>query len=170
MTPSRFKIIVAGDAGVGKSTFIQRHLTSNFNVKYEPTLGVDVHPLHLNTTYGPVVLDLWDTAGQEKYGGLGEKYSKDAKGLLVMYDINSGTSYKHVAGWIKTTLKVSPEIPVVVCGNKSTKVDMVFPEYGAAPKCNATYFDISVKDSRNLNKPLEELARKLMGYSDLEIL
>ena len=60
-----FKLILVGDGGVGKTTFVKRHLTGEFEKKYVATLGVEVHPLLFHTNRGPLKFNVWDTAGQE---------------------------------------------------------------------------------------------------------
>ncbi len=54
---------------VGKTTFVKRHLTGEFEKKYNATVGVEVHPLQFQTNRGLIVYNVWDTAGQEKFGG-----------------------------------------------------------------------------------------------------
>jgi GTPase SAR1 family protein len=60
-----FKLILVGDGGVGKTTFVKRHLTGEFEKKYVATLGVEVHPLQFHTNRGPIKFNVWDTAGHE---------------------------------------------------------------------------------------------------------
>jgi hypothetical protein len=60
-----FKLILVGDGGVGKTTFVKRHLTGEFEKKYVATLGVEVHPLLFHTNRGPIKFNVWDTAGLE---------------------------------------------------------------------------------------------------------
>ena len=69
-----FKCVLVGDGGTGKTTFVKRHLTGEFEKKYVATLGVEVHPLVFNTNRGPIRFNVWDTAGQEKFGGLRDGY------------------------------------------------------------------------------------------------
>ncbi|OXB70746.1 UNVERIFIED_CONTAM: hypothetical protein H355_003781 [Colinus virginianus] len=69
-----FKLILVGDGGVGKTTLVKRHLTGEFEKKYIPTLGVEVHPLKFQTNFGQIIFNVWDTAGQEKFGGLRDGY------------------------------------------------------------------------------------------------
>lgn len=91
-----FKLILVGDGGVGKTTFVKRHLTGEFEKKYVgmfylhlkiylmilkcyfiyflATLGVEVYPLKFYTSCGPIQFNVWDTAGQEKFGGLRDGY------------------------------------------------------------------------------------------------
>jgi GTPase SAR1 family protein len=52
--------------GAGKTTFVKRHLTGEFEKRYVATLGVEVHPLEFQTSRGAIVFNVWDTAGQEK--------------------------------------------------------------------------------------------------------
>jgi len=68
------KIVVIGDGGTGKTTFIKRHLTGEFVKAYNPTIGADVYPLRFHTNMGIFDLQVWDTAGQEKFGALRDAY------------------------------------------------------------------------------------------------
>jgi GTP-binding nuclear protein Ran len=58
-----FKVILVGDGGVGKTTFIRRHLSGKFEKRYIATLGVEVHPVDFHTNYGIIRFNMWDTAG-----------------------------------------------------------------------------------------------------------
>ena len=71
---AEFKVVLVGDGGVGKTTFVKRHITGEFEKKYIATLGVEVHPMVFYTTLGEVRMNVWDTAGQEKLGGLRDGY------------------------------------------------------------------------------------------------
>jgi GTP-binding nuclear protein Ran len=64
MQPVSFKIVLVGDGGVGKTTFVKRCRTGEFEKKYIATQGVDVVPLTFHTNYGPIIFKVWDCAGQ----------------------------------------------------------------------------------------------------------
>jgi GTP-binding nuclear protein Ran len=70
-----FKLVLVGDGGVGKTTFVKRHLTGEFEKKYNATVGVEVHPLQFQTNRGLIIYNVWDTAGQEKFGGKKKNFS-----------------------------------------------------------------------------------------------
>ena len=62
----KFKLVLVGDGGVGKTTFVKRHETGEFEKKYVATVGAEVHPMEFHTDKGKIVFNVWDTAGQEK--------------------------------------------------------------------------------------------------------
>lgn len=58
---SSFKLILVGDGGSGKSTFVKRHLSGEFEKMYIATMGVEVHPLKFATNFGEIIFETWDT-------------------------------------------------------------------------------------------------------------
>eukprot|EP00049_Salpingoeca_infusionum_P017495 m.353206 g.353206 ORF g.353206 m.353206 type:complete len:218 (+) comp16706_c0_seq1:3558-4211(+) len=166
----RFKLVLLGDGGTGKTTFVKRHLTGEFEKKYVATLGVDVHPLIFNTNHGPVCFDVWDTAGQEKLGGLRDGYYINGKCAILMFDVTSRVTYKNVPNWYRDLVRVCDQIPIVLCGNKVDMKDRkVKPkQITFHRKKNLQYYDISAKSNYNYEKPFLWLARKLSGEPGLE--
>ena len=161
----RFKIILVGDQGVGKTTLIHRHLTGNFRRVYTPTLGVDVNPLMFHTNHGSIVFDCWDIAGD-----LGGAYFMETKGVIMLFDVLNQASYDHLDDWRDTISQEAVPIgtPTVVCGNKiDCKDRVVIPKDIHCP-LGVMYYDISARSNFNYEKPFLYLARKLTGYEDLE--
>lgn len=171
--PTQFKIVLVGDGDVGKTTFVKRFLTNEFESKYVATLGVEVHPIHLQTNYGLIIFNMWDCAGVEKYGGLRDGYYVLANGCLVMYDVTNGESMLHASKWKNDVIgvfnnsinkpshnveKLGGTFPCVVCGTKGDLINIEGEDI------------ISTKDSKNIYKPLVKLARMLMNKPDLQIL
>jgi len=69
-----FKVLLVGDGATGKTTFIKRHVSGEFERKYIPSVGAEVSPLLFYTTRGPIKFNVWDTAGQERFGALRDVY------------------------------------------------------------------------------------------------
>jgi len=165
-----FKLVLVGDGGVGKTTFVKRHMTGEFEKKYVATLGVEVHPLAFTTNRGPITFNVWDTAGQEKFGGLRDGYYIQGQCAIIMFDVTSRITYKNVPTWHKDLVRVCENIPIVLCGNK---VDIKDRKVKAKAitfhrKKNLQYYDISAKSNYNFEKPFLWLARKLAGDPNLE--
>jgi len=158
-------MILVGDGGVGKTTFVKRHLTGEFEKKYIATLGVEVHPLKFFTNRGPIIFNIWDTAGQEKFGGLRDGYYIQGQAAIVMFDVTSRITYKNVPNWHRDLIRVCENIPIVLVGNK---VDIKDRKVKAKQitfhrKKNLQYYDVSAKSNYNFEKPFLWLGRKLTG-------
>ncbi|KAG0298861.1 GTP-binding nuclear protein gsp1/Ran [Linnemannia gamsii] len=168
-TPT-FKLVLVGDGGTGKTTFVKRHLTGEFEKKYIATLGVEVHPLSFTTNFGQIIFNTWDTAGQEKFGGLRDGYYINGQCGIIMFDLTSRITYKNVPNWHRDLVRVCENIPIVLCGNKvDIKERKVKPKaIDFHRKKSLQYYDISAKSNYNFEKPFLWLARKLSGHQDLE--
>lgn len=164
-----FKLILVGDGGVGKTTFVKRHLTGEFEKKYVATLGVEVHPLIFHTNRGPIKFNVWDTAGQEKFGGLRDGYYIQGQCAIIMFDVTSRITYKNVPNWHRDLTRVCENIPIVLCGNKVEIKDrkVKAKQITFHRKKNLQYYDISAKSNYNFEKPFLWLARKLSGVNQL---
>lgn len=136
---------------------------------------------------GAIQFDVWDTAGQEKFGGLRDGYYINGQCGIIMFDVTSRITYKNVPNWHRMLLSISPRphylanfalgdlvrvcenIPIVLCGNK---VDVKERKVKAKTitfhrKKNLQYYDISAKSNYNFEKPFLWLARKLVGNQTL---
>ncbi|KAJ3039288.1 GTP-binding nuclear protein gsp1/Ran [Rhizophlyctis rosea] len=151
-----FKLVLVGDGGTGKTTFVKRHLTGEFEKKYVATLGVEVHPLQFHTNFGPICFNTWDTI--------------QGQCAIIMFDVTSRITYKNVPNWHRDLVRVCENIPIVLTGNK---VDIKERKVKAKNitfhrKKNLQYYDISAKSNYNFEKPFLWLARKLIANPNLE--
>lgn len=161
--PTKNKIIVVGDGGVGKTTFVQRYTQGTFQNRYVPTLGVEVVYLDSELNHLPLEdttpnsTSVWDTAGQEEYIGIREGYYVGATGAIVMFDVTDLKSFKSVPSWLKCIRNTCGNIPIYICGNKVDVVGRVvspaligdFMKKGAGG--NTFYQDVSAKSCYNFD-------------------
>jgi GTP-binding nuclear protein Ran len=169
MDSSTFKIILAGDGGVGKTSLVKRWIFNEWGPKYIATLGTEHYEMMLNTNYGPITLNLWDCAGQEKFGGIKEDYYIGANGALLVFDLTSKLSYRNISDWDASIQRICEGIPTVVVGTKSDIAgrklhasDITFPHTRGYH-----YAETSAKNITNVKEPLLLLARQLTGKPDL---
>jgi len=168
---AEYKLVLCGDGGTGKTTFVKRHLTGEFEKKYIATLGVEVHPMEFCTTRGVIRFQVWDTAGQEKLSCLRDGYYIGAHCAIIMFDVCSRVTYKNVTKWCKELTRVCEKIPIVLVGNKVDVADrkvkasqILFPK-----KYGIQYYDISAKSNYQFEKPFLYLLKKLSGDPNLTL-
>lgn len=166
-----FKLVLVGDGGVGKTTFVKRHLTGEFEKRYIATLGVEVHPMPFFTSHGQVVFNVWDTAGQEKLGGLRDGYYIGGNCGIIMFDVCSRITYSNVPKWYKDLTRVCEAIPIVLVGNKVDVRDrkVKAKQITFHRKKNLQYYDISAKSNYQFEKPFVWLLRRMVSDQNLTL-
>jgi len=104
------KLVLVGDGGVGKSTLINKLLYDEFDPMYIATLGVEVYPWN--------GYNIWDTAGQNKFGGLRDGYYINADLAIIMVDVTSKLTAKSIKEWYNSLKRMSPNVKVAIFLNK----------------------------------------------------
>ena len=115
------KIVLIGNSGVGKTCISQKYVNENYVEQAGSTVGASYFQKYLVIDGKAVQLDIWDTAGQEKYRSMGKMFYKDAYIVLFIYDITNKQSFLELKNvWYKE-LKTTGEKHTVlgVVGNKS---------------------------------------------------
>jgi small GTP-binding protein len=167
----RFKICIFGDAGVGKTSLIQRYLTGLFKEKYNTTIGMDFYIKKLNVEKKSITLQIWDFAGEEKFRFLMPSCAQGADGALFMYDITRYNTLKNLIEWLKIFKEVNPSenkyVPAILLGGKAD-----LQEFRAVPSDDAVriakehgllqIFECSSKRGTNVEDTFEYLAKHLM--------
>ena len=150
---------------------MKRHLTGEFEKKYVATWGVEVHPLVSHTNRGRITFKVWDTAGQEKSGGLRDGYHIQTQCAVTMFDVTSRVTYKKVPNWHRDLARVCENIPMVLCGNQVDVKDRKVEAKSSAfhRKKTLQYNDISAESDYSFEEPSLWLARKRIGDPNVEL-
>ncbi|XP_030049560.1 ras and EF-hand domain-containing protein [Microcaecilia unicolor] len=178
-TEKAYKIVLAGDAAVGKSSFLMRLCKNEFRGNTSATLGVDFQMKTLVVDGEPTVLQLWDTAGQERFRSIAKSYFRRADGVLLLYDVSCEKSFLNVREWIDTIEDATHEnIPIMMVGNKA---DLRLVASDQGQKCvpvsygeklamtyNALFCETSAKEGSNIVEAVLHLAREVRKRSDTE--
>ena len=165
---TRHKIIFVGDAGVGKTTIIGRIMDNPFSEVYEPSIGVDFMSKNIKYQGQNIKLQMWDTAGQEKYKGLIPSYVRNSSIVFLVYDISSKTSFDNIPNWINF-IKSIENTTLVLCGNK---IDLdkreVKKEDGEelAKKEGISFFEVSAKTDENIKNMFYNVVADLPTFSE----
>ncbi|XP_037350099.1 ras and EF-hand domain-containing protein [Talpa occidentalis] len=172
-----YKIVLAGDAAVGKSSFLMRLCKNEFRGNTSATLGVDFQMKTLIVDGEKTVLQLWDTAGQERFRSIAKSYFRRADGVLLLYDVTCEKSFLNVREWIDMIEDATHKsIPIMLVGNKADLRDSTAAE---GQKCVSGYFgeklamtygalfcETSAKDGSNIVEAVLHLAREVKKRTD----
>ncbi|OWF56237.1 ras-related protein Rab-43-like [Mizuhopecten yessoensis] len=96
-----FKIVLIGDAGVGKTCVVQRFKSGTYVEKHGSTIGVDFTMKTMQIDGKLIKLQIWDTAGQERFRTITQSYYRSANGVILSYDITKKASFENVSRWIE---------------------------------------------------------------------
>ena len=182
-----YKMIILGDAAVGKTSLFKKLTTEQFDPKVISTIGIDKRTLSIviNTEdEGEKDLDiyLFDTAGEERYRTISVSYFRDSKGLLMMYDITKNESFQNIEDWlknIKESLGDNDDYLMILLGNKLDLVNINKDEREVdteeaknfceknnifwGGECSVK--DIAIEDLKNMFKSFIEEIYKKVGHN-----
>jgi len=126
----KLKVVVIGNPAVGKTSIIKRYVNDYISENYKITIGVDFSLKVLDIEGKKIHLQLWDIAGQERFGSMTRIYYKSAVGALIVFDVTQPETFESVIKWkedlitqIKSYGKLSFDIPIILIGNKIDKID-----------------------------------------------
>jgi Ras-related protein Rab-11A len=154
-----YKIVVLGDAAVGKTSLINQFVEGSFNEDYKPTLGANIVRKDVSLNNTKVRLIMWDLAGQEKYRVVRSMYFQGCQGALLVYDVTRYSTFENVnSKWLKDFKKyVKKEGVYILIGNKTDLVDQrtVTTDRGKeiAEKIKASHF---IETSAKLGENIED--------------
>lgn len=175
-----YKIVLAGDAAVGKSSFIMRLCKGKFVPNLSSTLGVDFQTKVLEVDGRTIALQLWDTAGQERFRSIAKSYFRRADGVLLLYDCSYERSFMSVREWVDSIEEgAQKKVPIMLCGNKSDlreeaekqgrKVVNFEEGQRLAREFEGLFIETSAKEGSNIVDAVTELSRLLMASEDFEL-
>ncbi|XP_012235302.1 ras-related protein Rab-32 isoform X4 [Linepithema humile] len=169
-----YKILVIGELGAGKTSIIKRYVHQFFSQHYRATIGVDFALKVLNWDPHTIIrLQLWDIAGQERFGNMTRVYYKEAVGAFIVFDVTRSATLDAVVKWkqdldSKVQLPDGSPIPCVLLANKCdqqkeglinspTKMDEYCKE-----KNFSGWFETSAKENINIEEAARFLVNKIL--------
>ena len=151
------KIIFIGDIAVGKTSIINLLMGQKFSAEYEASIGVDFFSKTIKYKGRLIKLQIWDTAGQEKFKSLIPNYIRGSSLVFIIYDITKRKSFENVKTWIDYVNNIE-NANISIVGNKIDLSDKREVTYDEGKKfcdeLNYDFFEISAKNNENLNNML----------------
>ena len=154
----RQKIIFCGDAGVGKTSIINSIMGQKFSEDYEPSIGVDFFSKTIRYKGRLIKLQIWDSAGQEKFKSLIPNYIRGSSLIFLIFDVSRKLSYDHLTDWIKFITDIDNSGVIIIIGNKiDLKEKREVNNEEAEKFCKENkydYFEVSAKEGTNIDNML----------------
>jgi small GTP-binding protein len=117
------KVVLLGDHGVGKTSLVSRWSKQNYRPDQPPTIGAAFSQQEVKVDGEIYKLQIWDTAGEERYQAMAPIYSQGACGAFLVFDVRARITLEHLTIWQKCLESCEPNVCVIVVGNKSDAED-----------------------------------------------
>ncbi len=163
-----YKVLLLGDSTVGKTCFLLRYCDKTFQDAHLSTIGLDyrVKTMTLKNKKN-IKLQIWDTAGQDRFRAITKNYYKGANGIILIYDVTNLQTYENVKNWItQIREETNPNVVIYLAGNKidiPEEERVVKTEEGKeiANEYKLQFKETSAKDGINVNEVFQELVEKI---------
>lgn len=172
-TTFTFKVIMAGDGGVGKTTILHRYIEDKFKIDTIMTIGVGFFHKQVDIGDGNNYnLQLWDFGGQQHFRAILDSYASGAMGAILMIDMTRLSSTHTLDDWIDIIRKEDPNIPIVFVGSKCDLEDKISVTDEIIEELIKKYnfvdfIKTSSKTGLNVHESFDELTRRIVKYKKL---
>eukprot|EP01087_Luapelamoeba_hula_P012776 TRINITY_DN35_c0_g1_i1.p1 TRINITY_DN35_c0_g1~~TRINITY_DN35_c0_g1_i1.p1 ORF type:complete len:223 (+),score=39.68 TRINITY_DN35_c0_g1_i1:137-805(+) len=157
----RFKYILVGPSGVGKSSLLLQFTDQRFDPSHDMTIGVEFGARMITIGDQIIKIQIWDTAGQESFKSITRSYYHGAYAALLVYDITSRDSFKYLQGWLEDIhTNAGSDMVIVLVGNKGDmkeRREISFEEGKQFAKDN--HIDCFLETSAKTGEKVEEAFR-----------
>ena len=167
------KICIIGDSSVGKTNVLFKFIEGQFSPLHVTTIGFDYKSkiITLPSSKKKVKLQIWDTAGQEKYMSMNKSLFQRVQGIILMYDITNRATFERLQIWLNLIKQMTNEIPIILVGNKLDLEDN--EEHGRIVEYNEgddfanendiEFFEVSAKNGDNIENVFISIAQKVLN-------
>jgi len=161
------KVILLGDVGVGKTSFVTRVVHNTFQVRYKATIGLDFTLKQVEFKGTLMSLQLWDSAGRERFGYTTRVYMKETAAAFLLFDLHNRRSLEQIKSYRDALLesnRKSGDIIMILIGTKSDLPDrqVTFKEATElAEHLQIPYFEVSAKTGNNMEEVIIYLSSML---------
>jgi len=166
-----FKVLVVGNSMVGKSVLMYRFVDDTYDTSLTTTIGIDFKIKTIDLDGKRIKLQIWDTAGQDRYKTLTHNYYRGAHGVMLVYDITDKKSFEDVKTWIRSIdQNCDTSVQKILLGNKCDLEDqrVVSKESGQQFAINygLKFLETSSKESINVEEAFTTIARDIKAFHD----
>lgn len=166
-----FKLVIAGDGGVGKTSLTNKFITGIFKTDTRITIGVEFFIKDVSIDgLGTVRLQIWDFGGEERFRFLLPTYVKGANGIMFLFSVTDMRTLSHFDDWLPILRNYDSSIPIMLV---ASKIDLKHlrrvqqheaSEIARSRGCSA-YVEVSAKDGINIEEGFDTLTKLMWSYA-----
>ena len=165
-----FKVLLLGDSDVGKSSLILRYTEETFNSKLVNSIGVDFKMKKKEIDGKVIKVQIWDTAGHERFRSITYSYYRGANAIIIVFDLSDKKSFISITEWLKQIEKHAKEnVFKFLVGNKSDLVEERKVTYEEAKQYadehELPYIETSAKEGININELFDSSIKSFLTNS-----
>lgn len=172
--PYAIRLLTLGDSGAGKSTLLLKYTQNEFDDKPMPTIGIDFRLKKIKINEKEIKVQIWDSAGQERFRTVTRNYYRGAAGVVLVYDVTNEQSFENIRHWISDIQTYAEsDVDLMLIGNKCDLQDKraVDKEKGEAlaKEYGVKFFETSAKSDINVTQAFDCLVKQVAErvYKDL---
>lgn len=162
-----FRVVLIGNAQVGKTSIVRRLINKEFGENYIETVGAAFFSYTYTFENQTILLQIWDTAGQEKYQSLGPIYYRNSAAAIVVFDHTDIESFHDLSNWINAFHgSASDSAKIYIVGNKNDLEDHQVTSSQAqqyAEENKYEFFSVSAKTGNNIERLFQTIAQQLIS-------
>ena len=166
---NQVKIIIVGESFVGKTCIVNRFIQSVFSNQVSPTssVGFSSKQFKVNNSDKTINVQIWDTAGSEKFRALNKIYIKSADAAIIVYDITSKKSFEELDYWIKQIKEICiNKVIISIAANKSDLIQQAEVTHSEgeeyAKKSNAIFYATSAKENIGIDNLFQSIGEQFL--------
>ena len=161
------QLMLMGDSMVGKTSLLYRYQENKFMTNYLATVGIDFFTKEEIINEKKVRIKIWDTAGQERFKSLTQAFSRNADGIILVFDVTNRESFTNLKFWIaciNSNLGENNDLKKIIIGNKIDLEEEVNRNEAEsfAKENNCEYYETSAKENKGINEAIRHLVEKLI--------
>lgn len=170
-----FKFIVIGSSGVGKTSILKRLIDDQFSPDNVSTIGVEYMSTVVEIDGQAVKLQIWDTAGQEKFRSIAKSYFRHAVGVVLVYDITDRKSFDDLSLWLNDVHSLcDPNASIIMIGNKldmsSQRAVSTSEAQSFATNHQLSYIETSARGGDNVVEAFNRAAKMVYDRAEAGLL
>eukprot|EP01084_Bolivina_argentea_P306783 530180_1 len=162
------KVLLIGDSGVGKSCVLLRFHYDTFETSFISTIGIDFQIKTIEVDGVRVKLQVWDTAGQDRFRAITTSYYRGAHGIVMVYDVTDEETFLNVSHWVCNMERYADkDCCAILMGNKCDLEEQrqVTANRGefVAQENGMTFYETSAKEDINITDTFQSIARQIIA-------